>query len=86
MEIRDSPGRGRTGKVDDLVMIRVGIYFWAVWNDVYRGFDSVRRAAEVAPKCLSGSLVMEKKKKQGLESGTYAAKMRQIIEEREREK
>ena len=29
--------------------------------DVYRGYGSVIRAAEVAPKCLLRSLVVEKK-------------------------
>ena len=36
----------------------------------------MRRAAEVAPKCLLGSLVVEKKTEHGLESGAYVAKRR----------
>ena len=40
--------------------------------------------AEVAPKCLLGSLVVEKEKKESLESGAYVAERRKGRKEKER--
>ena len=45
---------------------------------MYRGSEAVIRAAEVAPQCLLGSLVVEEKNEHKLESGANVAKQWKI--------